>query len=406
LLPPPVLLRIMKRVMFPDVKAKDWSTASEVRGSLKFQDVEEKLMHSVVEHDKKEVNKGKLLSQAINQGFSSFHPDLMYEQIVKDYSMAQNLFGESLLRLVSGYEPDYIKRNITIPEFRRELKERLQSSFKDLTKDKFLSKDGELQDKAYELASLVLYTEELDHLLPKGFLGNKIHKRKSHYGERDTTRAFRKGDRYKDIAIKRTITTAIRRGHESLMGKDLQVSDRQSKGGIHVIYGMDASGSMKGKKIEMAKKAGIALAFKALQEKDHVGLLVFRDEIEEEIRPMQDFWTLLKALTKVKAGQQTNLVKMIKRSIDLFPSETVTKHLIILSDALPTIGKKPEEDTLKAVSEAKEQGVTISLVGIHLDASGKELGEKIAQLGDGKLYQVKQLEEMDTIILEDYYSVR
>jgi len=163
---------------------------------------------------------------------------------------------------------------------------------------------------------------------------------------------------------------------------------------------------MKGKKIEMAKKAGIALAFKALQEKDHVGLLVFRDEIEEEIRPMQDFWTLLKALTKVKAGQQTNLVKMIKRSIDLFPSETVTKHLIILSDALPTIGKKPEEDTLKAVSEAKEQGVTISLVGIHLDASGKELGEKIAQLGDGKLYQVKQLEEMDTIILEDYYSVR
>ena len=37
-----------------------------------------------------------------------------------------------------------------------------------------------------------------------------------------------------------------------------------------IIYGLDASGSMKGNKLKAAKKAGIALAFKAIEEKNTV----------------------------------------------------------------------------------------------------------------------------------------
>ncbi len=391
--------------MSPDSEAKGWSSATELQGALKLQDVDSKLLHSVIEHDEKTVNTGKLVSQAINQGFSSFHPDLMFEGITKEYSMARNLYGESLLRLVTGHEPGYLKRNISIPEFQRELKQEMQKRFDELVREGFLARDGTFENKAYELASLILYTQELEHLMPKGFLGTRIHKKKAHYGEKEETRMFKQGDRYKDISLKKSITTAIRRGHPQLQEADLKIQERQSRGGIYIVYGMDASGSMRGRKIEMAKKAGIALAFHAINEKDHVGLLVFGSGIVEEIAPCLELGSILKAITKVRAQKETNFVRLIEKSIELFPRGNVTKHLVILSDALPTIGKDPEKETLEAVSKARSHGITVSMVGISLDRQGRALAEKIAQLGEGRLYSARDLEKLDTIILEDYYSV-
>ncbi len=95
----------------------------------------------------------------------------------------------------------------------------------------------------------------------------------------------------------------------------------------------------------------------------------------------------------------------IKRAIELFPSEMVTKHLILLTDALPTVGKEPEKETLEAVSSARTNGISISLIGIKLDNKGKKLAEKIVKLSEGRLYIVKDLKNLDKVVLEDYYSV-
>ena len=107
-----------------DVKLKEFSQAEELSGKLAFQQLEDKLMHSVLENDKKVIDTGKLISDVINQGMSSFTPDLMFEQLVKNYTLAKQIYGESIIRLVSGYEPDYVKKNIGIPEFQRELKKK------------------------------------------------------------------------------------------------------------------------------------------------------------------------------------------------------------------------------------------------------------------------------------------
>ena len=81
-------------------------------------------------------------------------------------------------------------------------------------------------------------------------------------------------------------------------------------------------------------------------------------------------------------------------------------HLIILTDALPTVGKKPEEETLEAVSLARASGITVSILGIKLDEKGETLAKQITSMGDGRLYVVKNLENVDKIVLEDYYSVK
>ncbi len=376
----------------------------ELTGKLSFQKVEDKLMHSVLENDKETIEKGKLIQDSINQGLDSFTPDLIYQQLVKNYSMARHIFGPSLLKLATGYNPDYLKKNINIPEFQKELKFRIQKNIEKLKEEGLLGKNDEITDKGIELASLVMYFEELDKLIPKGILGEKIHKCASIYGGKEDIRTYKKSDRYKDIAIKKSAKLAIRRGHKKLQEKDLKVFERQSKGQSYIVYALDASGSMKGSKIDACKRAGIALAYKAIDEKDKVGLIVFGSEIKTLVEPTQDFSYLLKSITAAKASRETDLVATLRKSIELFPNEDITKHLILITDALPTIGKEPERETLQEVSIARNKGITISLIGINLNEKGKKLAEKIVELGQGKLYIVKNVENVDKVVLEDYYN--
>ena len=387
------------------IELKEFSKADEISGKLAFQQLEDKFMHSVLENDKKVIDSGKLISDAINQGMSSFSPDLMFEQLVKSYQVAKHVYGDSIIRLVSGYEPDYIKKNIGIPEFQKELKEKIQQKILELKDEGFLQKDDSLSEKGIELASLVLYFEELDKIVPRGITGQKISKKAFIYGEKEDSRAYKKGDRYRDIALRKSAKLAIRRGHHDFADKDLQVYEKQSKGQTYIVYALDASGSMKGKKIEACKKAGIALAYQAINEKDKVGLIVFGSEIKEVVHPTSDFTQLLKEITRIKASKETDIVSTLKKAIEIFPSGKITKHLILLTDALPTKGDEPEKSTLEEASIARSEGITISLVGINLDDKGKKLAEKIVEIGEGKLYVVRNLENVDNVVLEDYYSV-
>jgi len=376
----------------------------ELTGKLSFQKVEKKLMHSVLENDKETIEKGKLIRDCINQGLNSFTPDLVYQQLVKNYSMAKHIFGPSLLKLATGYSPDYIKKNINIPEFQKELRFRIEKNIERLKEQGLLEKDNEISEAGIELASLVIYFEELDKIMPKGILGQKIYKKASIYGSKEDVRNYKKDDRYKDIAIKKSAKLAIRRGHGKLQEKDLMVYERQSRGQSYIVYAMDASGSMKGAKIDACKRAGIALAYKAIDEKDKVGLIVFGSEIKTLVEPTQDFSFLIKSITSARASKETDLVATLKKSIELFPNENITKHLILITDALPTIGKEPEKETLQECSIARNKGITISLIGINLNEKGRKLAEKIVELGKGRLYIVKNIENIDKIVLEDYYE--
>ena len=123
------------------------------------------------------------------------------------------------------------------------------------------------------------------------------------------------------------------------------------------------------------------------------------------MEPTLDFTRLLKEITRIRASKDTYLVSTLRKSIEMFPNDTITKHLILLTDALPTKGDEPEKSTLEEVSAARSMGITISLIGISLDEKGKKLAEKIVEIGEGRLYIVRNLADVDQIVLEDYYSV-
>jgi Mg-chelatase subunit ChlD len=387
------------------LKKENLSRAEEMTGKLSKQSQQDKLMNSVLENDRQTIDDGKLINNAINNSLGSFTPDILFEQLVKDYKMARHIYGEKLIRALSGYEPDYIEKNINIPEFRRELKQRIADRIEGLKDRKLIDKDMIITKKGYELASLVLYAEELDRLTPKGLAGDKLHKKQNIYGEKQDVREFRKQDMYRNLAVRKTLKTALRRGHERPEIADFRSFTRKSKGQVYVIYALDSSGSMKGKKIENCKKAGVALAFRAIDEKDKVGMMVFGKDVDVSIEPTSDFPMLLGEITRIRAFNETDLANTIRRSIEMFPEVGAAKHLIILTDALPTVGKDPKKDTLEAASLAKASGITISTIGINLDDKGRKLAEEIVKIGEGKLYTARETEDIDVIVLEDYYAV-
>ena len=387
-----------------DIKIEQFEDIEELSGSMRSQLLDNKLMHSVLENDKETIDKGKVIKEAINQGISSFTPDMMFENLVRNYQLAENLYGKKLISFISGYDASYVQRNIKIPEFKRELKNKIKENIGKLKKDNLLDSEGNINDEGIELATLALYLEELENITPRGEFGERQHKKVSHYGDKASIQSYKQGSRYRDISIRQTLKTAIRRRHDEIISEDIRVHERESRGKTYVVYALDASGSMRGAKIDSAKKAGIALAYKAIENKDNVGLIVFSKDISTKLMPSHDFATIIREITKIRASTETNIVEMISQSIGMFPSDNITKHLIILSDALPTIGKDPEKETLQEAAKAHETGITISIVGINLDERGTHLAKKIIEISEGRLYLVKNLEEIDKIVLEDYYS--
>jgi Mg-chelatase subunit ChlD len=384
-------------------EVKEFEEIEELSGKLNFS-VEKKLMHSVLENDQTIIEEAKIIKDSVNQSLFSFTPDIMFEKLVKEYKLAKQLYGEKLIRQMTGYDEKYVEKNIKIPEFQRDVKKKMQEKFESMQEKGLLTKYGEITEKGIELAAIELYGEELDSLQAQGLLGEKFSEHSAHYGMPVDVRNYRKGDRYKDIAMRRTIKTAVRRQHAALYKDDLRIFTRQAKGKISIVYGIDASGSMKGSKIETCKKAGVALAFKALQEKDEVGLIVFGQTVQKSISPCNDFGLLLKEMTRIQPSKETDLAACIMHAISMFHIQDATKHLLLLTDAMPTVGKNPEKLTVDAVEKAAASGITVSLIGIKLDNAGKKLAEKIVQLGNGKFYVVDNLAELDKIVLMDYYG--
>jgi Mg-chelatase subunit ChlD len=73
---------------------------------------------------------------------------------------------------------------------------------------------------------------------------------------------------------------------------------------------------------------------------------------------------------------------------------------------MPTIGDDPKKEVLKEISKLRELGINVSLIGINLDEESEELSKEIANIGKGRFFVVRDIEELDTIILDDYYSFR
>lgn len=369
---------------------------SEEDGSLKKSGEENKLMSSSFSEDNKD---GQIAEDMINNSIGSFVPDIVFQNLVQNFKNAKKLYGETIIRELTDFEPGYIDKNRNIPEFQREMKKNISANIDRLKNEGVLNSQYILTEQGYDSALINLCQEELDKLKIKGF-GNKKVDKFDIYGEKEDYINFNNSINYRDISVSKTVKNAIQRKHKNIMISDITAFKRKKKGKIDVVYCLDASGSMKGNKLKLIKRAGVALSYKAIHDKNRVALLVFDSEIRKKIPLTQDFYFLLNELVRVRARNQTNICQVIDNAVELLAKSKNTKHIIILSDAMSNIGELKQ--VYESASIAKSQQISISFIGVNLDEKGIKVAKKIVDIGRGRFYKLSKLDNVDSILLEDY----
>ncbi len=344
------------------------------------------------------------MREALNHGISFFDPNNLFNMFVNNPKLVKELYGKKLIKLLTNYDINYINKNIKIPEFQEELKKRIEKKINELKKEQIINDEYQITEIGYDLAIINLYLVSLDSNTIKSF-SHKMKKVKSFFGIVDEIVNYT-NQRFKDIAIKESIKRAIKRSHEELHLNDLYAYNKKEKGELEIILCLDSSSSMKGEKIDHCKKAAITLAYLSIKNHDKIGLIVFSDEIKERVKPTKDLKLISRKIIKIKPIRQTDLSLGIIESLKLFSRKKNSKHLIILTDALPTKGENPKLKTIEAVKIARNSKIIISVIGIKLNREGEILAKKMVDLGKGKLYLAKELNDIEKLVIEDYYKIK
>ncbi|MFT4309302.1 MAG: vWA domain-containing protein [Candidatus Woesearchaeota archaeon] len=345
-----------------------------------------------------ERNDAMLLEEMTSHGIGTFQPDIMMQNLTQRYSHAEKLYGKKLISLATGYDSEYVKRNIRIPEFHKELEKRLKAKEKELG-NKGLIEEGSLTDKAFVLATQVMLTEEIERMYKTSFNDSRGLER-SDRGERESVKPYN-NEKYHDIALRNTIRMSIKRSHSGINKEDIRAYQNISRPSREIVLAVDMSGSMKGEKIGKARRAFAALLAHSMSRQDDTGLLLFNTGriAGHNVKTQRE--VMLRSLISNSPHGKTSLGVAIMESIKLFSADSASKHIMLVTDANPTQGANPYKHTIEAASMAKENNITVSFIAINPDKKSEEFATRIVEMTRGRFYKAHE-NSLGHIMLEDY----
>ena len=165
------------------------------------------------------------------------------------------------------------------------------------------------------------------------------------------------------LAIAQTLSAAARRGARvgeeglRLAASDLRQDERRGPGLCHVLFLVDASGSMATKRrLEMAKGAALGLMSSSYQRRDEVALMAFRGEGADLVLPFtRQIASIERALSNVPTGGRTPLARALLDATQLLQTREPAL-LVLLTDGRANVsaeGGDPWEEALAAASRVR-----------------------------------------------------
>jgi magnesium chelatase subunit D len=165
------------------------------------------------------------------------------------------------------------------------------------------------------------------------------------------------------LAVAQTLSAAALRGARvsadsiQLIAADLRQHERRGPGLCHVLFLVDASGSMATKRrLEVAKGAALGLLSSSYQRRDEVALMAFRADGTDLVLPFtRHIASIERALSDVPTGGRTPLARALLDAADVLQTRAPAL-LVLFTDGRANVsaeGGDPWEEALAAGSRLR-----------------------------------------------------
>jgi Ca-activated chloride channel homolog len=181
------------------------------------------------------------------------------------------------------------------------------------------------------------------------------------------------------------------------------IETQSIKHAINLCIVIDRSGSMRGDKLEQAKKACVDI-HESLGQNDLLTVLAFDDEVVSVANPQTPRQVVKERIMALSAGGETDLSKgwyLGLLELQTYASEKHINRIILLSDGQANQGeKKPSVLSAESSRARNEHGITTSTIGIGADFQ-EDMLAALAHESGGRFWFIGEA-RVEDIIKEEF----
>ena len=175
-----------------------------------------------------------------------------------------------------------------------------------------------------------------------------------------------------------------------------------------VVFAIDRSGSMSGKKIEQARNA-LTFVLDNLREDDLFNIVAYDDRVEtykpELIRYTRDARAeAQRFVDNLRPGGTTNIDEALKTSLGMLKDDSRPNYVLFLTDGLPTVGETRETAIADHGREANRIHARLFTFGVGYDVNARLL-DRLASGNGGASEYVKPDEDIEAHVSRFYSKV-
>jgi Ca-activated chloride channel family protein len=172
-----------------------------------------------------------------------------------------------------------------------------------------------------------------------------------------------------------------------------------------VVFVLDRSGSMSGKKIEQARKA-VRFVLDNLRDDDTFNIVVYDDRVETFAPELQRYGARTRAeaerfVENIRAGGSTNIDSALRTALGMIQDDERPNYLLFLTDGLPTAGETRELTIAENCRQANARHARIFVFGVGFDVNARLL-DRISGGNHGTSVYVKPDEDIETHVARFY----